>query len=79
MAHHFCPICGMQHEPDVPCFDLAKQSLKDTGLPLKQQVHSERRLKGWARIIMMMIVILIGVTLICAVGIAIYMVIWEVK
>ncbi len=37
MEYKFCPICKQRHDPDLPCFDLAKQALRDVGIPTKQQ------------------------------------------
>ncbi len=37
MSYCFCPICGVRHDPDVPCYDLTSQILKDVGIREQKQ------------------------------------------
>jgi hypothetical protein len=39
----------MQHDPDIPCFELGKQALKDAGIPKKQK-WKIKNIKKWVRI-----------------------------
>jgi hypothetical protein len=57
MTYHFCPICGVHHEPDIPCFEAAKQVLKDAGIPQKKQKWTIKNLKKWVRITAILIIL----------------------
>jgi uncharacterized protein len=44
----FCPICGANHDPKMPCFDRAGEILRDLGIPKKKQTsrrHSKTTLR----------------------------------
>jgi hypothetical protein len=36
----------MDHDPDMPCFDLSAQALKDAGIPIKRPPMSPREFKS---------------------------------
>jgi hypothetical protein len=40
----------MQHAQDTPCFELAKQALKDVGIPPQKQKWPTKNLNKWIRI-----------------------------
>ncbi len=70
----FCAICGGHHDPDVPCYNLTEQVLKDAGLRGKRRT-SPRQFK---RIVQKTNKSLIGVLLIFLAAILIAILVGEI-
>ncbi len=42
MGYRYCPICGRQHDPDLPCADLEKQALRNVGIPTRKRKKTKK-------------------------------------
>lgn len=58
---------------DIPCFELAKQTLKDMGFPKEQQKWPTRKLIKWIRITWWTIIIFTFISLILSIVIGFFM------